>query len=217
MKHRYLFSWLLAGAATLALGSLHADAIFIPNAGLEDQDLPDFLNASFDGVHGSQGLVPGWTSNEPSHGGAIRVDERYPGRTGQNLLYLHGTGEQNFHTIDFDLGVDLQSHTTYVLTFDVLRWSGQTENDMVIFRAGAYTGDDYETRKPLRELSGEFFLIDRDNNAVDRVPVTLVFTTEEVAPGTKFWIGGDSFGNAEDRHRAHFDNFALHTETRPKK
>lgn len=215
MTHRHLHTWLVAGLACLASGTLIAETIPIPNGGLEEQNLPDFLNASFDGVHGGQGPVPGWSSNEPGHGGAIRVDAKYPGRTGNNALYLHGSEEQNFHTRDFDLGEDLKSDTTYVLTFDVLRWAGITEDDMVVFRAGAYTGNDYASRKPLKEWAGEFLLVDRTNNPADKVTVTLVFTTGKVEPGTKFWIGGDAFGNADDRRRAHFDNFSLQTETRP--
>lgn len=214
IKKRPSTPWLTLGWTWLVLGCLSAGTLAVPNGSLEEQSLPDVTNASFDGTHGERGTVPGWASNEPGFGGAIRVDEHYPGRTGNNVLYLHGSPEQNFHTADFDLGVDLQSDTTYVLTFDVLRWKGVTKDDRVIFRVGLYTGTDYENRTPLREFAGEILLVDTVNNPVDKVTVTLVHTTGKVAPGTKFWIGGDAFGMNEDHHRTHFDNFSLQTETK---
>lgn len=193
---------------------LHADSIHIPNASFEEPAIADVENASFDGHYGNVGVVPGWYSNESSLGGAIHHEERYPGRTGDNVLYIHGSGDQYFHTTDFDLGVELQSNTTYVLTFDVLRWHGVTENDSVIFRAGLYTGFDYESRVPLKEISGQRQLVDGNGYPVDKIVITLIYTTGQVESGTRFWIGGDAFGNAEDRHRPHFDNFSLNTETK---
>lgn len=191
-----------------------AETILIENAGLEAPDVPDVTNVSFDGAHGGAGKVPGWNSNEPSYGGAIRIDDKYPGRTGNNVMYLHGSAEQNFHTAEYDLGVELKSNTTYVLSFDVVRWQGITKDDTVVFRAGLYTGLDWESRVPLKEYEGRVLLVDHNNNPVDKTRVTIVHTTGEVAPGTKFWIGGDASGNAQDMHRPHFDNFTLDTETR---
>lgn len=192
-----------------------AESIEIPNAGFESPSVPDVTNVSFDGSFGNIGKVPGWESNEPGHGGIIRIDEKFPGRAGQNVMYLHGTEEQSFHTAEYDLGVELQSDMTYVLSFDVLRWQEVTKDDLVIFTVGLYTGVDYDSRVPLKQFSGEILLVDQNNNPADKIRVTLVYTSGTVAPGTKFWIGGDASGNADDSHRTHFDNFTLDTETRP--
>ena len=135
------------------------------------------------------------------------------GRTGNNVLYLHGTADQTFHTENFDLGAELKSNTTYVLCFDVLRWVGVTLDDMVIFRAGLFTGTDYASRQPLTQFEGALKLLDASGNPANKVTVTLVVTTGTVAPGTRFWIGGDAFGNSADGHRAHFDEFRLFTAT----
>ncbi len=209
--------WTGAAAVCMAwaiTGAAHCESVDIQNAGLEDPKLNDIENASFDGVFGAAGKVPGWTSNEPSKGGALHFNDRFPGRTGENVLYLHGSEEQNFHTQDFDLGEELKSDTTYVFTVDVLRWNGVTADDSVDLRVGVYSGEDYESRKPLKEFAGRLQLVDKNNNPADKVTLVLVFTTGKVAPGTKFWIGGDANGNADDRYRAHFDNFALFTETK---
>jgi len=203
------------GGLLLAAAPLQAAPITIINAGLEDPAMDDVLNTSFSGLYGINTGVPGWFSNEEHTGGAIRVDAWYPGRTGNNVMYLHGTGDQNFYTAGFDLGVDLQSHTKYTLSFDVLRWAGITADDYVIFRAGIYTGATYEERSALAELSGDFYLLDDASNPVDVKTVTLTFTTGDVELGTKFWIGGDAFGSALDMHRTHFDNFALEAEAIP--
>lgn len=211
MKFFYSVLVLLTAMSTLPVP---AETIDIENPGFELPDVPDVTNVSFDATFGNAGKVPGWFSNEANHGGAIRIDEKFPGRTGNNVMYLHGTGEQNFHTAEYNLGVDLQSNTTYVLSFDVIRWQGITKDDTVTFRAGLYTGEDWESRVPLKEFEGSVLLVDRNNNPVDKVRVTIVYTSLEVAPGTKFWIGGDAAGNAMDIHRTHFDNFSLETETR---
>jgi len=193
--------------------SSRAGVVEIPNSGYEEPGISDERNVSFDGVNGGMGPVAGWSSNEPSSGGVIRVDRHYPGRTGNNVLYLHGTGDQSFHTENFDLGEELKSNTTYVLCFDVLRWAGVTLNDTVIFRAGLFTGPDYESRQPLKQFEGALQLIDKTGVPADKVTVTLVVTTGTVAPGTRFWIGGDAFSNSADAHRAHFDEFRLYTAT----
>jgi len=203
------------GGVLLGTSPLPAAAISILNPGLEDPEMPNVFNTSFSGVHGIGTGVPGWSSNEPDSGGSIRVDYWYLGRTGNNVLYLHGTENQNFYTANFDLGVALQSYTTYTLTFDVIRWVGVTENDYVQFRAGIYTGASYEERSSLAEISGLFYLLDDQNNAVDAKTVTLNFTTGEVPLDTKFWIGGDALGNSADGHRAHFDNFSLVAQVIP--
>lgn len=209
---RYLSILLILSA--LSTHSVSAATIEIENPGFESPEVPDFTNVSFDGTFGSSGTVPGWNSNEPSHGGVIRVDDSFPGLTGNNVMYLHGSTEQNFHTANYNLGVELQSNTTYVLSFDVIRWKDITKDDTVKFRAGLYTGADWESRVPLKEFEGAALLVDHNNNPVDKVRITIVYTSQEVAPGTQFWIGGDASGNAMDIHRTHFDNFSLETETR---
>jgi hypothetical protein len=201
------------GCGALALASVQAAPVTIVNYSFEDPAMPDVWNTTFDGVHGysSEG-VPGWYSNEPSIGGAIRYDVRYPGRTGNNVMYLHGSGNQNFYTANFDLGVDLQSYSTYTLTFDALSWwydAGAPITDgYITFRLGVYTGADYESRVALTEYSGNLSLME-NGVLLPKVTMTLSFTTEEVAPGTKFWIGGDQFGSAADPHRPTFDNFQM--------
>lgn len=202
------FRVLLCLYALVAVGQSHAESIEILNAGFEIPELGDVTNATFDGSVGGAGFLQGWNSNEPGIGGSIRFDEQYPGRTGSNVLYLHGTGSQNFHTREYDLGEDLQSHTTYVLSFDVVRRAGVTRGNSVVFRAGLYTGVDFDSRAPLVQHEGELMLVDRNGSPADKVRVTLVATTKEVEPGTKFWIGGDVF-DADEYHRAQFDNFTL--------
>lgn len=193
-----------------------ATIIDITNSGFEDPALDNVVNNSFDGVWGPGGVVPGWSSNEPSAGGAIRVDYWYPGRTGNNVMYLHGTTSQNFYTAGFDLGTELQSHASYTLNFDVLRWAGVTMDNYITFQAGIYTGDSYENRVALAEASyTEFYLLDNLDNPLDVATVTLTFTTGNVAPGTTFWIGGNAYGNASDGHRTHYDNFQLSMEAIP--
>ncbi len=204
-----LSSHLIIALGVLTADLAHAESIEIVNPGLEEPGTADIKNVSFDGVHGGIGIVPGWSSDESSAGGIIRYDERYPGRTGSNVLYLHGSPSQNFHTDNFALPEDLQSNTTYVLTFDVLRWVPYTQDNMVIFRAGLFTGADYESRVPLKQVEGPLHLVDKAGNSLDKVTLTLVYTTGEVAPGTKFWIGGDNFGAGSESHRAHFDNFSI--------
>jgi hypothetical protein len=200
--------FLLGLCALAAVSQSHAESIEIVNAGFETPELGDVTNVTFDGAVGGAGVLEGWNSNEPGIGGAIRFDEQYPGRTGSNVLYLHGTGGQNFHTREYDLGEDLQSNTTYVLSFDVVRRAGVTRGNSVVFRAGLYTGIDYDSRVPLVQHEGELMLVDRNGSPADKVRVTLVVTTKEVEPGTKFWIGGDVF-DADEFHRAQFDNFTL--------
>ncbi len=202
------FSLCLGACALAVSGQGRAESVPIVNPGFEHPELADVTNVTFDGGVGGLGPVEGWSSNEPGIGGIIRFDEQYPGRTGSNVLYLHGTGGHNFHTREFDLGEDLQSHTTYVLSFDVVRRAGVTRGNSVVFRAGLYTGADYDSRVPLVQHEGELLLVDRDGNPADKVRVTLVVTTKEVPPGTKFWIGGDVF-DADEYHRAQFDNFTL--------
>lgn len=199
-----------------------ATIIDITNSGFEDPALANELNNSFDGVHGPGGVVPGWSSNEPSSGGVIRVEQWFPGRTGNNVMYLHGSTSQNFYTAGFDLGTELQSHASYTLSFDVLRWYGWdgvtsiTQDNYITFQAGLYTGDSYENRVALAEASyTEFYLLDNLNNPLDVATVTLTFTTGDVAPGTTFWIGGNANGNASDGHRTHYDNFQLSVEAIP--
>lgn len=195
--------------------------IDIVNPSFEDPAMPDVMNTTFDGVHGLPGGVPGWYSNEPSIGGAIRYDIRYPGRTGNNVLYLHGSGSQNFYTRDFDLGVPLQSHAQYTFSVDVLSWWSNAVSpitlDYTTFRIGVYTGPDYENRVPLVEWAGDFDLRDEHGNLLPSVTLVLTFTTGEVEPGTKFWIGGDRYGwegmpgipGDRDLHIPQFDNFQL--------
>lgn len=202
-------------AAFLSSGmALVAESIEIVNGDFELPVIDDVVNATFNGAVGGAGKVPGWESNEPGIGGVIHYEEHYPGRGGSNVLYLHGSGEHNFHTEAYDLGVDLQSHATYVLSFDVVRWKPVNQDDLVRFRIGLYTGPDYESRVPLVEYEGDFLLVDRNNYSVDKKRVTLVCTTGEVPPGTKFWIGGDVNGAPEFR-RAAFDNFTLDVATLP--
>lgn len=205
----------LIGCSILATSPAQAVTIIdIINPGLEDPSMANGINTSFNGVHGNPAGVPGWNSNEASSGGAIRVDEWFPGRTGNNVMYLHGTAAQNFYTAGFDLGVNLQSFTTYTLTFDVLRWYGWDGNTItldnyVIFEAGLYTGADYGSRVALTQLSGNYYLLDGEGDPLSVSTVVLTYTTGSVAENTKFWIGGDAFGNAFDGHRATFDNFQL--------
>jgi PEP-CTERM putative exosortase interaction domain len=211
--------WILGalGCGVLALTGAQASPITIINYSFEDPAMPDVWNTTFDGVHGysSEG-VPGWYSNEPSIGGAIRYDIRYPGRTGNNVMYLHGSGNQNFYTANFDLGVELQSYSTYTLTFDALSWwwvwndeeKSPITDGYITFRLGVYTGDDYESRVALAEWAGDLWMLE-NGTLLPKVTMTLTFTTEEVAPGTKFWIGGDLYGNNSDYHRPTFDNFQL--------
>lgn len=203
----------LIALSTQAWESAHALVIDIVNPGFEIPAMDNALNTSFDGVHGNLAGVPGWSSNESSFGGAIRVDQWYPGRTGNNVMYLHGTGAQNFHTAGYDLGVDLQSNTTYTLTFDLLLWVGWSgepiTQDYVTTRAGLYTGTNYDSRVALTEVFGNISLLDETSQLLDSITVVLTHTTGEVAAGTKFWIGGDAYGNAFDMHRATFDNFQL--------
>jgi hypothetical protein len=205
---------LIACLGTLHFPSAFAEAIEIANAGLEEPGVADVKNVSFDGTYGGMGKVSGWSSNEPSRSGIIRVDAAYPGRTGNNVMYLHGSADQNFHSENFDLGEELQSDTTYVLSFDVLRWKDITKDDTVLFRAGLYTGENYESRVALKQFEGSLRLVDKGGNPADKVTVTLVYTSGTVEPGTRFWIGGDLFANSQERHRPHFDNFSLQTETR---
>jgi len=208
----FLLTLLLAAVPVAMLSHrAAAEAVEIRNPGLEEPGFADVKNVSFDGVIGGMGAVPGWSSNEPGDGGVIHYEEQYPGRTGNNVLYLHGTGDQNFYTQDFALDEDLQSNTTYVLTFDVLRWKNVTVDDTVVFRAGLYTGVNYENRVPLKQFEGSLRLVDKHGDPVDKVTLTLVYKTGQVPPGTKFWIGGDALGNSQDAHRAHFDNFSLRT------
>lgn len=215
--------WILGliGCAIIAISPAHAAAIIdIINPGFEDPAMNNELNTSFNGEHGSPAGVPGWNSNEASAGGAIRVDQWYPGRTGNNVMYLHGSANQNFYTANFDLQVSLQSFTTYTLTFDVLRWYGWdgisiTQDNYVTFEAGLYVGADYENKIALTSISGNYYLADNEGNPLDVSTVTLVYTTGEVAENTSFWIGGDAFGNSADGHRATFDNFQLTTEVVP--
>jgi hypothetical protein len=212
--------WILGslGSGALALASVQAAPVTIGNYSFEDPAMPDVWNTTFDGVHGySSGGVPGWYSNEPSIGGAIRYDVRYPGRTGNNVMYLHGTGNQNFYTANFDLGVDLQSNSTYTLTFDALSWwwvwnaeeKAPITDGYITFRLGVYTGADYESRVALTEWSGNLSLLDEGGVLQPKVTMTLTFTTGEVEPGTKFWIGGDRFGGTEEAHMPTFDNFQM--------
>lgn len=208
--------WILGslGCGVLALASGQAAPVTIPNYSFEDPAMPDVFNTTFDGVHGYDTGVPGWYSNEPSIGGAIRYDVRYPGRTGNNVLYLHGSPDQNFYTANFDLGVNLQSYATYTLTFDALSWWFDSETNSPItdgyitFRLGVYTGADYESREALTEWSGNLSLME-EGVLLPKVTMTLSFTTAEVAPDTKFWIGGDLFGSNSDNHRPTFDNFEM--------
>jgi|GEM_PF-4904662 len=73
---------LLATALVLTLPDVsRAEVIEIRNSGLEEPGMADVKNVSFDGTHGGMGPVPGWSSNEPALGGAIRIDERYLART----------------------------------------------------------------------------------------------------------------------------------------
>lgn len=198
-----------------------ATIIDIVNPGFEDPAMANELNTSFNGVHGNPAGVPGWSSNEASSGGAIHVEQWYPGRTGNNVMYLHGSASQNFYTANFDLGVNLQSFTTYTLTFDVLRWyawdgvTSITMDNYVTFEAGLYVGADYESRTALTSISGNYYLEDGEGNPLAVSTVTLVYTTGEVAENTSFWIGGNAFGNSADGHRATFDNFQLTTEAVP--
>jgi len=207
-NNRGVRSWLvgmMVGGLLSAL-PLQAVTISIVNPGFEDPEMSDPGSGPFDGSTGATAgnVVPGWESNEASLAGPIHHSAVFPGRTGNNVMYLHGSAEQNFHTAGFDLGVDLQSNTTYTLTFDVMQWVGLNVGESVIFRAGVYTGSSYENRVALVETAGSFAVEPNEARTI-----TLTFTTEAVAEGTKFWIGGDNFGNPNVIERAYFDNFAL--------
>ncbi len=196
---------IIAGSLLSAL-PIQAATINILNSGFEDPEMSDGLSGPFDGSTGSTfgNVVSGWQSSEPSVGGLIHVSSVFPGRTDNNVMYLHGSGEQNFYTAGFDLGVNLQSNTTYTLTFDVMQWVGLNVGESVIFRAGVYTGGSYEERVALVEAAGSFVIVPNEARTF-----TLTFTTETVADDTKFWIGGDNYGNPNVSERAYFDNFAL--------
>lgn len=214
--------WMLGlmGYGLLAVLPVQAATINIVNPGFEDPAMANELNTSFDGVNGNPAGVPGWYSNQPSNGGSIHLDQWFPGRTGDNVMYLHGNSSQNFYTADFDLGVNLASFSTYTLTFDVLRWynwdgvTSITQDNYVTFQAGVYTGADYDGRLALTEQEGNLYLLD-GLTPVDKITVSLSFTTGAVAPDTKFWIGGDAYGNSADGHRATYDNFQMNINAIP--
>jgi hypothetical protein len=225
-KNRGIKRWIVGmiGGGLLAALPVHAATVInIVNGGFEDPEMPDGWNASFNGVYGGLGVVPGWDGSDSNTAGVMRVDAQFPGRTGNNVMYFEGQfgatdPYQNFHTAGFDLGVNLQSNSTYTLTFDVMGRLGITTEQLVIFRLGVYTGDSYENRTPISldaEFAGNVYLLDDVSEPVFAKTMTLTFTTGEVAPDTLFWIGGDAYGNDLVQHRPYFDNFGLTVEPIP--
>lgn len=199
--------------AMLAASPLSASVIIgIVNPSFEDPSMPDVSDTVF-------ANLSGWSSNEPNSGGAERWDARYPGRTGNNVLTFWGSGSQNFYTTGYDLGVNLQSNTTYTLTFDVLLWQFDAGYPITVdyetMRVGLYTGLSYDTRTALIEVAGNVSLLDENNQMLDSVTVTLSYTTGVVADGSKFWIGGDLYGSTAESHAPKLDNFQLTAQAVP--